>query len=59
MGHCVILHFVLSNGEGKESQWVRHRDLRDKEELNTAEAIGKISGYLIYKWYLLTLAVSE
>lgn len=47
MGHSVILHFVLSKGEGKESQWVRHRDLLDKEELNIGEAIGKFSGYLI------------
>lgn len=40
----VILHFVLSNGEEKQSQCVRHCDL---EELNIGEAIGKFSGYLI------------
>lgn len=47
MGHTVILHFVPPDGEGKESYWVRRRDLPDKEELNIGEAIGKFSGYLI------------
>lgn len=47
ISHSVIPHFVLSNGEGKLWQWVRHRDLLDKEELNIGEAIGKVSGYLI------------
>lgn len=47
MGHSVTLPFVLSSDEGKEGQWVRHRDLPDKEELRTGEAIGKFSVQLI------------
>lgn len=44
MGHSVTPPFVLSNDEGRESQWVRRpRDLPDKEELH----IGKSSVPLI------------
>jgi len=59
MRHSVILHFVPPNGEGEESCPTRRRGLLEKEELNLGEAIGKFSGYFIWKWYLLTLAVSE